>query len=94
MRAYTVSCLHKGRPLTYVSIVVSAINEKDALVRFMNWHNKQYKHRRAYDVQCNEYPEVMKRESMPSLGLDLSCVNMSELKDVYLHGYTHAVNVR
>lgn len=94
MRDYNVSCLHKGRRITYVSITVSANNETDALTRFMNWHEKQFKHRRAYDVQCAECPDAIHWESMPQLGVDLSGVNIRELKDVYHHGSTYAVNDR
>lgn len=93
MREYNVSCLHKGRPLTYVSTIVTANNEMDAIVRFMNWHEKQFKHRRAYDVQCAERPTEIHLDRMPRLGLDLSCVDMSEAKDTFLYGSTHAVHV-
>ena len=83
MMEYNVSCLHKGRKIVYVASIVSAENEKDALIRFMNWHDKQYKHRRAYDVQCAERPTEIHFERLPRLGIDENHVNMDAVKAAF-----------
>lgn len=53
MTRYLVACLHARReiPITHF---VDADNKESALVVFMNWHDKVYPHRRAYNVTVYE----------------------------------------
>lgn len=49
---YKITCEHrsKGNVRTIIVYYVVAHNLSSALVKFMNWHDSEYKHRRAYNV--------------------------------------------
>ena len=55
LKRFRVICEHHGarhiRTIVYREII--ALNEMDAVVKFMNWHEKEYPHRRAYNVECS-----------------------------------------
>ena len=46
---YIVACVHANKidPIVYF---VDAVNETEALLKFMSWHEKMYSSRRAYNV--------------------------------------------
>lgn len=52
MYQYRIVCQHRDRVRTSVFYITIAVNPTDALIRFMNWHNQEYPHRRAYNVVC------------------------------------------
>ena len=50
---YHIVCEHAGRVRTIIMFDTVASNPTNALIDFMNWHNKAYPHRRASNVVCN-----------------------------------------
>ena len=52
LKRYLVVCEHHGRIRTFVYYESIALCEQDAITKFMNWHEREYPHRRAYNVEC------------------------------------------